>query len=572
MRPGATRSETAPARWLDRIAALFALFLVVSPLIASDLAIPGLLNMARGVNTFLEQYKRHEPVFLAIMALFAIGAALLASRARAEQQSSSSGWDVPSHWGAGRLAAIAGIAFVVTAAGTWGVMHAFPFSMDEYVATFQARAFAEGRLAVPLPEEWRPFGKALTPVFVVYDADTHAWLSAYWPIYGLVRAVFLQFGADRLLNPLLAAASIPLVYACARQLWPAERSRAWLAVGFLVLSSQFLFMSMTGYAMSAHLVVNLAWVYAFARRDRAGWLAAPVIGIIALGLHNPFPHAMFVAPFLLQVLLERRWRWTLYFAAVYLAGIVVWYQWAQAVTAASAGGNLAGLFAMPGLLMLAVQELSLTVILSWQTPLLALLFVWTMFAWRSLTPTERCLAAGIVLPLVVFAFYPSTQGHGWGYRYVYPSLGSMALLGAVGLDRLRQAVGGAVVRRLLVASALVTVFVQLPVRAWQIERYVRPFARTHGHVARIDADVVIVDPTIVWYGIDLIRNDPFLRQRPKILSAFYLGPAHKRELAERFGHRVHLLTAEEIAPFGLTMYPSRFKRPPWPPDPLPAGP
>jgi hypothetical protein len=562
MRPGATEGGL-PLRWLDCIAALFVIFLIVSPLIAIELAQPGLLNLARGVNTFFEQYRRHETVFLAIMAAFAVGAAVATRRARAARPATTV--SKPIEKSAAYLIAIAVLVFAATAAGTWGVMHAFPFSMDEYVASFQARAFAEGRLAVPLPQEWQQFGRALTPVFVVHDADKHVWLSAYWPIYGLLRAAFVYAGADRFLNPLLAAAAVPLVYAAARRLWPDDRTRAWLAVGFLVLSSQFLFMSMTGYAMPAHLVVNLLWIYAFARRDTAGWLAAPVIGVIALGLHNPFPHAMFVAPFLLQILLERRWRWTLYYAAVYLAGIAVWYQWAQNVTAASADGSLTGLFALPGMLMLAVQELSLTVVLTWQTPLLAVLLLWTAFSWRSLPATERCLAVGIVLPLLVFSLYPSTQGHGWGYRYVYPSLGSMALLGATGVDRLRAVVGANVVRHLLVASGLLTVLVQLPVRAWQVERYVRPFAQTHDYVSRIDADVVIVDPTITWYGIDLIRNDPFLRQRPKILSALYLRSTDKRVLAERFGDGVHLLTAEEIAPLGLPIYQSRFGAPIWPP-------
>jgi len=120
---------------------------------------------------------------------------------------------------------------------------------------------------------------------------------------------------------------------------------------------------------------------------------------------------------------------------------------------------------------------------------------------------------------------------------------------------------------LLVASALVTVFVQVPVRAWQIEHYVRPFARAHEYIAHIDADVVIVDPTTSWYGIDLVRNEPLLRNRPKALRAFYLRPEEKRALAERFGSRVHMLQASELAALGLPTFPSRFRQPVWPPVP-----
>jgi hypothetical protein len=561
--PGATDRLTSARAILDRIAILLSLSAVLGVLIVGRVAIVGLLNLAAGVNTFFEQYRRHEPVFLALMAIFALATALVARRARAlDTQTAAKSWS--TGWSTGGITLVAVIVFALTAAGTWGVMHAFPFSMDEYVAAFQARSLATGHISVALPDAWKQFGRALTPVFVVYEPDRDVWLSAYWPVYGAVRALFLRMHADNLLNPALAAVSIPLVYLCARRLWPSDRSRAWLAVAFLALSSQFLFMSMTGYAMPAHLAINLLWIYAYARNDRAGWLAAPFIGVIALGLHNPFPHALFVTPFLFHLLAQRRWRWTFYFGGVYLAGIVVWYAWAQAVTAASAGGSLLGLFATPGPLMLAVQHLSLTVMLTWQTPLLAVLLVWVAFSWRSLTDIEKCLAAGIVLPFLLFLLYPSTQGHGWGYRYVFPVLGNMALLGTTGAERMRAALGGVAVRRLVVASALATVLVQLPVRAWQIEHYVRPFAQAHDYITHLDADVVIVDPTTSWYGIDLVRNDPFLVATPKVLSAFYLRSADKRALAARFGNRVHMLTPAEIGQFGIPIFKSRFRNPPWP--------
>ena len=568
MRHGATDSGPIAAgekQWLGRLAALVVLLGVLGLVIIDRIGHPGVLNAATGTNMFFEQYRRHEPVFLALMAAFAIATAVLARRAVPDKTEGRS-WLGAERWSAGRLAMVALLVFFATAVGTVGVMHAFPFSMDEYGAAFQARAFAAGRVAVSLPADWHQFGLSLTPVFVVYDPDAQTWLSAYWPVYGVLRALFLRVGADRLLNPAFAALSVPLIYVCARRLWPDDKARAWMAVAFLVLSSQFMFMSMTGYAMSAHLAINLLWIYAYSRGDRAGWIAAPIIGVIALGLHNPVPHALFVAPFLLQLLLTRRWAWTAYFGVVYLAGIAVWFAWAQAVTAASAGGSLLGLFAMPGLLMLSVQELSLTVVLSWQTPVLVVLLLWTALAWRSLSVTEQCLAGGVLLSFGFFLFYPSTQGHGWGYRYTYPVLGNLALLGTVGLTRMTAALGSRTTRRLLVASALLTVFVQWPLRAWQIERYIGPFARLNDYVTRLDADVVIVDPTTSWYGIDLVRNDPLLQDSPKVLSAFYLRPADKRELAARFGDRVHMLKPNEIGQFGIPTFPSRSKRPVWPPQ------
>jgi len=563
MTQSATSDLEIARRGLRWIAALFALFVLLGPVIVGRIGHPGVLSPGAGVNTFFEQYRRHEPIFLALTAVFAIGMAVAAGRVRPCESADTAAWSDRARWGVGQLTIVAILVVAITALGSGTVMHGIAFSMDEYVAAFQAQIFASGQRAAPLPSSWAPFAVSLAPVYVSYDPERHVWMSQYLPLYSGLRALFLSVGLDRFLNPALAGASVMLVYACARRLWPEHRSRAWLAAGFLASSCQFLFMSMTGFAMPAHLAVNLLWLWAFLRNDRAGWLAAPLIGAVALGLHNPFSHALFVAPFLVYILWQRRWSWTAYFSVVYLAGIAFWYAWAKSV---HMGGeaSFSGVFRSPGLLMMAVQELSLTVILTWQTPVLAVALLWVAFAWRTLPVTERLLAAGVLLSFAFFSFFPSTQGHGWGYRYTYPVLGNIALLGVCGIGALSSALGSVTVRRMLVASAFVTVFVQWPVRAWQIERYVRPFAQVHDYIAHIDADVVIVDPTASWYGFDLIRNDPFLAGTPKVLSAFNLHAVEKQALAARFGDRVHMLTPGEIGQFGIPLYRSRFRKPPWP--------
>jgi hypothetical protein len=216
--------------------------------------------------------------------------------------------------------------------------------------------------------------------------------------------------------------------------------------------------------------------------------------------------------------------------------------------------------------MFAVQGLSLTLVLSWQTPIMAVALVLVALSWRRLSTMERLLGTGILLSFGFFLFFPSPQGHGWGYRYTYAVLGSMSLLGAIGIDQIQHALGTRATRLALIGSTAVTLFVQLPLRGVQIERYVRPFADANEYIRTMDADVVIVDPTVSWYGIDLVRNDPFLQNRPKVISAFGFRPELRQSLAAQSGVRVHMLGADELAKFGLPIFPSRFKRPIWPPS------
>ena len=536
--------------------------LLVAPALAFQIGQPGVLNPTPGTNVFFVLYQRHEPVFLALMAMFAMGMALVARRVNPGDHQH----DVPlPNWRPRQLLLCALITLATTTVGSWLVMHSIPLAMDEYVADLQAKAFAAGSLGVPVPQGWDQFGRAFTPMFMGFDAARNLYSSTYLPVYSAMRAVFVGVGAGELLNPLFAALAVPLIYRCARRLWPAETWRAWMAVAFLISSSQFLFMSMTAFAMPAHLFFNLLWLALFLRDDVAGWVSAPLVGVVALGLHNPVPHALFVAPFLLKLVGERRWRWVVCYGAVYLTGICVWYLWKQAMPPVLAPeGRAAPLFALPGLAVLGVQALSVTMILSWQTPLLALALVWVAAAWRTLSEPERRLGAGVVLSIAFYFLFPSTQGHGWGYRYTYSVLGNIALLGVVGSAMLIRSLGTAPFRKLLVASFAVTVIVQVPVRAWQIERFVQPFALAQRYVHGIDADAVIIDPTTSWYGVDLVRNDPFGAPGPKVLNAFWLRPSDKAALLERFGGRVRLLDSRELAQFGIPTFSSGFRNPPWP--------
>jgi hypothetical protein len=502
-------------------------------------------------NIFFRLYAMHEAPFLWLLAAFALVAWLMARR------SGSPAAPARTKAIAGELAVsamlAAGAVFAVTLAGTFLIMHSTPLSMDEYAATFQAKILAAGRVAAPIPAQWQRFANALTPIFVSYRSADQVWLSTYLPGYAAVRALFSAVGVEVIVNPLLAAISVLSLAGASARLWPGDARRGRLAILYLATSSQFLLMSMSGYSWAAHLCFNLLWLYLVLRDDRLGLAAAPWVGVVALGLHNPFPHALFAAPFLLRLLGTRRLGWIAYYGAVYGVGVLAWYRVMSYFHGQVGSGRALKIFGLPSPEGYFVQGMNLSLLLTWQAPAMALFLIAAFFLVRSMKQAERDLMAGLVLTFAFYFLFPQNQGHGWGYRYLYSVLGSAALLAASATVALAGP-GGAVVRRLVVASAVAALLVQLPLRSLQAEHFVRPYAATLRYIATRPAEAVIVDPTAAYYGRDLIRNDPLSRTTPVTLNLFELKPSDVGELLRRHPGRIHLLTVPEMQRLGLTTF------------------
>jgi hypothetical protein len=554
-----------------RAAALFALAIGAYGIMARDVVVTsGIARpLVASTNIFFRLYALHEAAFLWLTAL--AGALTWVAAYRAPQ-SATPRWSTALMAGASRVPvwSLALIVLVVAAVGGTAVMHGVGLSMDEFAATFQARIFASGRIEAPVPAEWRAIAPWMTPVFVNYKPDAGVWVSAYLPVYAAIRAVFSLLSAEWLVNPALAGTSVVLLAAVARRLWVGtRRGRAGgLALLFLLLSAQFLVTSMSGYSMPAHLCLNLFWLWLYLRADTYSLAALPWVGVLALGLHNPVPHALFAAPFLLRLVRERRFGWVAYCAAIYLAGAIGWYQWLAFVhtgvptaggTDAAAAGIAAGFltnFSWPGLFAWFVQGMNAALFFAWQTPAVAIFLPVGFLAWRRLGPAERDLAAGLLLTWCFYALFNASQGHGWGYRYLYPVLGNAVLLAARGTDDIWRAGREALVSRLVIASAAITLAAQLPVRAMQTEKFVRPYAVALDYIASRPAQVVAVDPASAWYARDLVRNDPLFASTPKVVS---LGPISGWRpgvllLPAAARDRIHLLTADELAQFGLPVF------------------
>jgi hypothetical protein len=502
-------------------------------------------------NIFFRLYGLHEAPFLWLLAAFAF-ATWMGARGAGAPVAPVRTKAIP-----GALAVLAVVAaaavLVVTLAGSYWIMHATPLSMDEFAAAFQGRIIASGRLAAPVPAQWQSFAGALVPHFISYRAADQVWLSSYLPAYAALRGLFSTVGAEIVLNPLLAAISVLSLAGASGRLWPGDARRGRIAILYLATSAQFLLMSMTGYSWAAHLCFNLLWLYLVLRDDRLGLAAAPWVGALALGLHNPFPHALFAAPFLVRLLRTRRTGWIAYYVAIYSMAVLAWYRLMAFSHSQVARGAAIQEFRLPSVEGYFVQGMNLSLLLTWQAPAMALFLVAAFFLIRSLKQAERDLMAGILLTFAFYFVFPQNQGHGWGYRYLYSVLGSAALLAASATVALAGS-GGVVVRRLVAASSAAALLMQLPFRSFQAERFVRPYAATLGYIATRPADVVIVDPNSAYYGRDLIRNDPLSKTLPVTVSLAGLKPGDVQELARRHPGRVYLLTVPEMQRLGLTTF------------------
>ncbi len=75
-----------------------------------------------------------------------------------------------------------------------------------------------------------------------------------------------------------------------------------------------------------------------------------------------------------------------------------------------------------------------------------------------------------------------------------------------------------------------SLLILLPLRGWQARELIAPYAEADAAIRRSDAEVVVVDTTGLHFGLDLVRNDPWLRNRPKVMDLVWLRPATIEQL------------------------------------------
>jgi hypothetical protein len=419
---------------------------------------------------------------------------------------------------------------VITAAiafssGALLVYHNYPFSMDEYAAVFQSKLFAAGALVARLPPtavDWLVV-RGFNGSFLYASRQSGLTVEAYWPGFALLLAPFQFLSIPWASNAVLAAASIHLIFLITLEITGDRRAAGW-AVLFTISSGAFLAYAISYYSMQAHLTLNLLFAFLMLRPTRARALAAGLSGSLALNLHNPFPHALFAAPWLVSAALDARQRAALGPLALgYLPGVGLLAAWlvlrgtvSPAPAAAVANAMPAGAFAWPDLALLNLRVASLVKLWLWASPGVLLLAAYGAVRGAG-DRRVRLLAWSASLTFAGYCFVRFDQGHGWGYRYFHSAAGCIPILTGVALAR-SEAVAAPRLIAFVGATAVLSLVVIVPLQLGQIDAVIA------NHLAQVPApvgpgrNVYFLKPRGGFYLADMVQIDPLLRGRELILA------------------------------------------------------
>jgi hypothetical protein len=438
----------------------------------------------------------------------------------------------PTLWVAGSIALIV----LVGWAGHYLVFDGYDLSRDEQMANFDMAIFRHGQLFAPIPAAWRPIADALNLTFILPIGAREFWVSAYLPIHSAWRAA-LSFVADpALASPLMAALGGFCIWRISRLLWPASAVTQLVCVLLYAGSSQVLVTAMTAYSMSMHLALNMLWLWLFLLDRRPTHAAAMIVGWFATGIHQPVFHALFVLPFLVLLMGQKRWKLLAAYCLAYALIGAFWLYWpiwisshgtAAAVSINGTGGidfvkRLSTVLASSSYNAVWIMAANLLRFVCWQHPLLVPLAILGIWANVRQQPLCRALAISFVLPILLTGVLLPWQGYGWGYRYVHPVLGCLILLGGYGWQTLEaQRVD---LRQIMVRTSAFAIFIIFPIYAATAHRIASPIMQLHREFASADVDVLVVDTAAVPYADDFVINLPDLSNRPKMLLADSLKP------------------------------------------------
>jgi hypothetical protein len=446
---------------------------------------------------------------------------------------------------------IAAVVFPLLCLGSLFVYHDYPLSMDEYADVFQAEAFSAGRLGGVFPPELLD---RLIPLYFqngfLAVARASGEVSANnWPGFSLLLAPFARLGIPWAANPLIGALSIPALHRLTKQVTDSQEAAGW-AVALMVASPVFALSSISFYSMQASLLAHVLYAILLLQPTVPRALLAGVVGSIALTLHQPVAHLLFLLPFAAWLAFRPG-------SARILAALVAgylplsvplgigWYMHlADLMRAAQENAPLEAFSArignvlnLPRLVTIEARIAGLSKVWTWAVPGLLVLAAYGYAAGRTLTPV-RVLGAALAVTFFGYFLFRVEQGHGWGYRYLHsawfvlPVLAAVFLAGPRNQDKSEEQAD----LRAMVAWAIVISFV-----AANGQRLVQAEAFIVRHLAQVPPlaravepgrrELVFVNPAAGSYLLDVVQNDPLLRS-PRIVMLLE-SPASTAELVRQ---------------------------------------
>src|SRR3984957_6614812 len=276
------------------------------------------------------------------------------------------------------------VTVALLALGAVFIYHNDAFSMDEYAAVFQAKTFAAGRLTARLPPSvvnWL-IPPGFNGAFLVASRSTGQAIEAYWPGFSLILAAFEFLGIPWPCNASLAGIAVLLVHRITLEITDDRRAAGW-AVLFTLASGAFAAYAISYYSMQAHLTANLLFVWLLLKPTPYRAFGAGVVGSLALVLHNPFPHALFAAPWIIALARSRDQRQSFYalilgyLPLTFLLG-AGWLFMREFVTSGNSGfnvisNNINAVFRLPDQLMIDIRVAEIVKMWIWAVPCLFLL-------------------------------------------------------------------------------------------------------------------------------------------------------------------------------------------------------
>jgi hypothetical protein len=416
--------------------------------------------------------------------------------------------------------------------------HNYNLSIDEFFPLFQADIFRAGYLMAPLSDEAFGLRGALQPYFTYVDEDHRLWAQHYRPVHAAILALLPKGFEIAIAHSLLTGITVLAIANIARSLFPDRPGAPLFAACLLVASPQVILMGASGYAFTTHLAFNTVWLALFLKGSWTAHVAAAFLSLLALGIHQVHVHAIYAFPFGVALLLGyfgSRWKAVPYIVAA-VVGAPFWIAWPEIATWLQTGDAgalprslleveyLSNYVARSDNLGSLDRQFSLIFLIAniwrfglWMSPALVLLLLLALGSPRRLGSLSVILGLGVIFGVSVSHLMLPNPMLTIGSRYYHPFISSLILIALAAYYRLCH---NSRFERTAVAVMVAGAIVLLPWRAWQVHEQIRPQAAIQAQLTAMQVESILIQPGQTWFGLDFVRNDPFLLEGP----TFYAAP------------------------------------------------